>query len=123
MQDGIKANLFKLEELTEINFLKKIFQRYKNKINKSNYKIATNQIIRDSIDSMIKDLIINTKNNLKKNQIRSFNDMRYTKKLMVDFSENTLRSLEDIRYFLKTKMYNNKSVLLRNNKGKVIIKK
>ena len=123
MQDGIKANLFKLEELTEINFLKKIFQRYKNKINKSNYKIATNQIIRDSIDSMIKDLIINTKNNLKKNQIRSFNDMRYTKKLMVNFSNNTLRSLEDIRYFLKTKMYNNKSVLLRNNNGKVIIKK
>ena len=65
MQDGIKANLFKLEELTEINFLKKIFQRYKNKINKSNYKIATNQIIRDSIKTMknlrelLKEILIN----------------------------------------------------------------
>ena len=57
IQDGINANLFKLEELVEINFFKDIYKKYKNKINKKNYKIATYQIIRDSIDLMIKDLI------------------------------------------------------------------
>ena len=50
IQDGIKANLFKLEELVEIDFFKSIYIKYKNKINKRNYKIATYQIIRDSID-------------------------------------------------------------------------
>ena len=61
IQDGINANLFKLEELVEINFFKDIYKKYKNKLNKLNYKIATYQIIRDSIDIMIKDLIKNTK--------------------------------------------------------------
>ena len=53
-----------LEELVEIKFFKDIYKKYKKKINKQNYKIATYQIIRDSIDLMIKDLINNTKNNL-----------------------------------------------------------
>ena len=58
IQDGIKANLFRLEELVEIDFFKNIYRKYKKKINKKNYKIATYQIIRDSIDLMIKDLMI-----------------------------------------------------------------
>ena len=42
---------------------------------------------------------------------------------MVDFSDNLKKSENEIRYFLKTKMYNNKNVLNKNNRGKSIIKK
>ena len=123
IQDGINANLFKLEELIEINFFREIYKKYKNKINKQNYKIATYQIIRDSIDIMIKDLIKNTKNNLIYNKIKSLRDISKTKFLMVDFSDKIKNSENEIRHFLKTKMYNNKNVLAKNNKGKSIIKK
>ena len=123
IQDGINANLFKLEELVEINFFKDIYKKYKNTINKKNYKIATYQIIRDSIDLMIKDIIRNTKNNLKFNKVKSLKDIKKTSFLMVDFSDKVKNSENEIRYFLKTKMYNNKEVLSKNNKGKSIIKK
>jgi len=122
IQDGIKANLFKLEELFEIDFFRDIYKKYKNKINKQNYKIAIYQIIRDSIDSMIKDLINNTKVNLSKNKIKTFKDIDKTSSLMVEFSDKIKDSVNEIRYFLKTKMYNNKNVLDKNNKGKLIIK-
>ena len=123
IQDGINANLFKLEELVEIKFFKDIYKKYKKKINKQNYKIATYQIIRDSIDLMIKDLIYNTKNNLNYNKIKTFKDINKTSFLMVEFSDKIKDSENEIRYFLRTKMYNNKSVLGKNNKGKSIIKK
>jgi dGTPase len=123
IQDGINANLFKLEELVEINFFREIYKKYKKKINKQNYKIATYQIIRDSIDIMIKDLINNTKNNLNKNKIKNLKDINKTHFLMVDFSDKVKNSENEIRYFLKTKMYNNKEVLIKNDKGKSIIKK
>ena len=123
IQDGINANLFKLEELVEINFFRDIYKKYKNKINKQNYKIAAYQIIRDSIDLMIKDLISNTKNNLHYNKINTFKDINKTSFLMVDFSDKIKNSENEIRYFLKSKMYNNKNVLAKNNKGKLIIKK
>ena len=123
IQDGIKANLFKLEELVEINFYRDIYKKYKNKINKKNYKIVTYQIIRDSIDLMIKDLIYNTKKNLINNKIKSLKDINKTSFLIVDFSDKIKRSENEIRFFLRSKMYNNKNVLAKNNKGKSIIKK
>ena len=123
IQDGINANLFKLEELVEISFFKDIYKKYRNKINKQNYKIATYQIIRDSIDLMIKDLINNTKKNLISNNIKTLKDINKTSSLMVDFSDKIKNSENEIRYFLKLKMYNNKDVLTKNNEGKLIIKR
>ncbi len=99
IQDGINANLFKLDELVEINFF------------------------RDSIDLMIKDLINNTKNNLNYNKIKNVNDINKTRFLMVDFSDNIKNSDNEIRFFLKTKMYNNKNVLAKNKEGMSIIKR
>ena len=72
---------------------------------------------------MIKDLINNTKNNLVYNKIKSLKDINKTSFLMVDFSDKIKKSENEIRSFLKTKMYNNKYVLAKNNKGKLIIKK
>ena len=123
IQDGINANLFKLEELIEINFFKEIYKKYKKKITKSNFKIATYQIVRDSIDLMIKDLILNTKKNLKYNKIKYYNDINKTSFLIVDFSDKVKNSESEIKYFLRSKMYRNKSVLTKNNKGKLIISK
>jgi len=123
IQDGINAKLFKIEELAEISFFSDIYKNYKKKINKQNYKIVIYQIIRDSIDFMIKDLINNTKKNLINNKIKTFKDVNKTSFLMVEFSDKAKNSENEIRYFLKTKMYNNKKVLNKNNKGKKIIKK
>jgi len=123
IQDGINANLFKLEELVEINFFRDIYKKYKNKINKQNYKIATYQIIRDSIDLMIKDLIKNTQMNINLYNVKTLNDIKKIDSLIVNFSKKTKDSENEIRNFLRMKMYNNKNVLRKNNKGKIIIKK
>ena len=123
IQDGINANLFKLEELVEIDFFRNIYKRYKKKINKNNYKIATYQIIRDSIDLMIRDLLSNTQKNLKILKIKSTKDVLKTDKLIVSFSNKIQNSEFEIKSFLRNKMYDNKKVLTKNQKGKTIIRK
>ena len=123
IQDGINANLFKLEELMEIDFFKSIYKKYKKKINKKNYKIATYQIIRDSIDLMIRDLLANTQKNLKELKIKSAKEVVKSDKLIVSFSNKLDNSEKEIKLFLRSKMYNNKSVLRKNQRGKIIIKK
>ena len=60
---------------------------------------------------------------LNQNKIKSRNDLNKTDFLMVDFSDKIKNSDNEIRYFLRSKMYNNKNVLNKNNKGKLIIKK
>ena len=42
---------------------------------------------------------------------------------MVEFSDKVKDSVNEIRYFLKTKMYDNKKVIDKNNEGKLIVKK
>ena len=123
IQDGINANLFKLEELMEIDFFKSIYLKYKKKINKKNYKIATYQIIRDSIDLMIRDLLANTQKNIKNLKIKSIKDISKSDQLIVCFSDKIQNSEKEIKLFLRTKMYDNKLVLRKNQRGKIIIKK
>ena len=119
IQDGLNANLFKLDEILEINFFKEIFKRYKN-VKKN--KILIYQIIRDSIDLMVKDIISNSKKNLKKHKIKNLRDIKKNNSKIINFSENFQQIDSEIKKFLRVKMYNNKKVLSKNTKGQKIIK-
>ena len=123
IQDGIKAKMFNLNDLIEINFFKGIYNSHKKKIKKNNKDILIYQIIRDSIDLMVKDLIKNTIKNIQINKIKSTKDIFAYKRSIVCFSEKFLNIEKEIRIFLRTRMYNNKRVLVKNNEGKKIIKK
>jgi len=123
IQDGIKAKMFDLNDLIKINFFKSIYNSHKDNIKKNNKDILIYQIIRDSIDLMVKDLIKNTIKNIKINKIKSTKDIFLYKKSIVCFSEEFLNIEKEIRFFLRTKMYNNKRVLIKNNEGKKIIRK
>jgi dGTPase len=122
IQDGIKAKMFSLNELIEINFFKDIYNFHKKNIKKNNKEILIYQIIRDSIDLMVKDLIKNTIKNLNKDKITSINDVYNCRNQVVNFSDKFLRVEKEIKFFLRSKMYNNNTVLIKNNKGKKIIK-
>jgi dGTPase len=122
IQDGIRAKMISLEELIEINFFKDIYKSHKKSIKKNNREILIYQIIRDSIDLMVKDLIRNTITNLKKNKIKSLKDVYNLNESIVCFSDKYTKIEKEIRFFLRTKMYNNKNVIIKNNKGKKIIK-
>ena len=123
IQDGIKANLFNLNDLIEINFFKEIYKSYKSNIKKKNKNILIYQIIRDSINLMVQDVIDNTLSNLKKHKIKKQKEILNNKNQMVLFSNNFKIIENEIKSFLRHKMYNNKNVLNKNNNGKRIIKK
>ena len=117
IQDGIKAKMFNLNDLIEINFFKDIYKSHKKNIKNNNKDILIYQIIRDSIDLMVRDLIKNTKNNLKTNKVKSLQDFYKLEEPIVCFSSKFLKIEKEVRFFLRSKMYNNKKVLLKNNHG------
>ena len=123
IQDGLKAKLFKLNDLIQIDFFKEIYKSHKKKIKGINNDILIYQIIRDSINLMVKDLIKNTMKNLKIKKAKSVHDIYSCKDRLVCFSNKFMKIEEEIKYFLRTRMYDNKNVLIKNNKGKKIIRK
>jgi len=123
IQDGLKARLFKLNDLIEIDFFKEIYKLHRKKTKSINNDILIYQIIRDSINLMVKDLITNTMKNLKIKKTKSIYDIYSCKDKLVCFSNKFMKIEKEIKYFLRTRMYDNKNVLIKNNKGKKIIKK
>ena len=67
---------------------------------------------------MVKDLISNTLRNIKKNKIRSLNDVYKVNINLVNFSIKFTEIINEIRYFLRINMYNNNSVLKKIIKEK-----
>ena len=123
IQDGMRAKLFTLNDLKEINFFNDIIKSHKKNIKRKNQEILIYQLIRDSIDLMVQDLINTTIKNINSLKIKNYSDIYNSKKNIVSFSNKLINAEKQIKQFLKIKMYNNKLVLLKNNKGKLIIKK
>ena len=123
IQDGIKAKLFTLKELIEIDFFKKIYNSYQRTIKNNNEEIIIYQIIRDSINLMVQDVIKKTILNINNKKIKNISEVYNNKSQIVEFSTKFKIIEKQIKLFLKNKMYKNKNVLDKNNKGKKIIKK
>jgi len=123
IQDGYRANLFKINELNEISFFNDILRKYSSKVKKIDSRILIYQMIRDSINLMVKDLIKNSLINFKINKINKLSDVYKSQNKLICFSAHYENIIDEIRYFLSLKMYKNNKVLKKNNEGKRIIEK
>ena len=121
IQDGFKAKLFKIKDLIKIDFFNKIYKSHKQKNKNYNEDILIYQIIRDSINLMVKDVIENTIKNIRKNNIKTLTNVHISKIQLVNFSNKFKIIDKQIRSFLRKRMYDNKNVRIKNNKGKKII--
>jgi len=123
LEDGLKANLFKLDDLQNIPILNKIIKKHIKKIGKYSIDLVIRQIIREIINEMVGDVIISIKKNIRENKIRNLNDIYKSKKNIVCFSDQMKNFDLSIKRFLKKKMYFHSKVNLKTNYGKNIITK
>ena len=121
IQDGITANIFSLNELREIKFFDEIYKKNNKKLGRKKNNILLFQIIRDSINLMVEDLIDNTVKNIRQYKIKSLKDIYDAKTNLVSFSNNFMNIENETKTFLKHRMYNNNKVLLKNKKGKKVL--
>ena len=122
MEDGLKAGLFRIEDLSDIPVVSKIISKHRIKFNKYNKELVHRQIIRDTINEMVKDVILNTKKNLRSEKIKNIKDVYNSKIQIVNFSNKMLKFDADIKYFLKENMYYSSQILNKTKKGEKIIK-
>ena len=122
LEDGLRAKLFKLEELRNLPVLNSILKKHDKKFKKFPQDLVLRQIIREIINEMVKDIILNTRKNIRKNNIKSIIDVYKSQYPIVYFSEKMNLFDVSIKRFLKEKMYYHKSVLAKTSYGKKVIK-
>jgi dGTPase len=122
LEDGLKSNLFKLNNLNDIPVLNRIIFKHKKQIKKYSIDIIVRQVIREIINEMVSDVIKNTKKNIKLYKIKNLKDVYMSKKQIVCFSSKMRNFDLKIKNFLKEKMYFHKKVNSKTNFGRKIIK-
>jgi dGTPase len=123
LEDGLKANLFKLDDLKNIPILNKIIRKHIKKKNKNSIDLVIRQIIREIINEMVSDVINSIEKNIRINQIRNLNDVYKSNKILVCFSDQMKNFDISIKKFLKQKMYFHRKVIFKTNYGKKIVTK
>jgi dGTPase len=122
LEDGLRANLFKIEDLKFIPVLSEIIYKHEKYLKKKDRELVLRQIVRDVINEMVKDIIANTRKNIKEENLRSIKDVYRTNKPIVHFSDKMNNFDVSIKNFLKENMYLSSKVLKKTNSGKKIIK-
>ncbi len=122
LEDGLRANLYKIEDLQKIPVLSDIIHNHKKYIKQKGVDLVIRQIVREIINAMVKDIILNTEKNIKLRKIKSISDVLKCNDKIVYFSDTMNLFDLNIKSFLKEKMYFSKDVYKNTNKGKKIIK-
>ena len=65
LEDGLKSNLFKLSDLSNIPVLNKIILKHIKKLKKYSIDLIVRQVIREIINEMVSDVIKTTQKNIK----------------------------------------------------------
>ena len=123
LEDGLKSNLFKLNQLKSIPILNKIIKIHIKKLKKYSMDLVIRQIIRQIINEMVSDVIFTTKKNIKFYKIKDLKDVYKTKNQIVTFSEKMKKFDLEIKSFLRQKMYFHSKVNSKTNYGRMVITK
>ncbi len=114
IDDGLRAGLFNIGDLFELKFLKNIF--------KNENKITNSEIVRKLLNILVTDLIEKSQDKIKREQIKSVEDVYNKNFNIINFSNDVIIGLNEIRNFLETKMYNHNSIKKWNINSENIIK-
>ena len=119
IDDGLYANFFKIEELEQLNLVKKVLETIE--IKKKDTNRLKYEIVRKLIKFMVDDLINNTKANIKKYKISSLNDVTNIRESIVCFSKKMTENELSLKNFLKSKMYMHPKIRTMTIKAKKIV--
>ena len=119
IDDGLYAGLFDIDQISEIPIVDKVVQTIK--FDNNDKKRFNYEVVRGLIKLMVDDLIFNTKEIIKKNNISSYDQILNFNKKIVCFSDNIKDQELKLKSFLKKNMYEHARVKRMTIKAKKII--
>jgi len=121
IEDGLRAELFGVEDLFEIPFIGEIYQEILQKNPKIRQELLVGEAKKRITLAMVLDVIEYTKINLQKNNIKTLEDIKNFPKFLVEFSPKMQEIHLLIKKFLMQKMYRHQLVNVMTENAKQVI--
>jgi dGTPase len=105
IEDSISAKLIDIEDIVEIDILAKYIEEIKNKHKNIKNTSLIYEVVRRFMKYLIYDLIENSSINLKKENIKTSEDIRNLNYQIIDFSNETNALIKKTKKLLFNKVY------------------
>lgn len=110
VEDGLRAGMFSLEELEDLDLLAPIIRQKKTDYPDLEDKILIQEIIREMIGAMVENVLFETTANLQKIKPDNTEDIRNAGEQIVYFSVEMEEQVNALRAFLMKRMYKHFSI-------------
>lgn len=121
IDDGFRAGFFTIDDLRSLPFIADIIAKFEQDYPDANDNIKIYAITRQLIALMVFDLLENTKNNIKRFNIKTSDDVRIQPNFTADFSLEMHKKIALLRQFLKENFYTVTSVARMDMKSQKIV--
>ncbi len=116
VEDGLRAGFFTLEDLKDVPLLNEMLRNSQKQWPNIPHKILVQEIIRNMIGAMVKDVLNESRARLKNLNPQSIEDIRNAPQQMIAFSEDMHQKVEELRKFLWDRMYTHYTVMRMRKK-------
>ncbi|AML52518.1 deoxyguanosinetriphosphate triphosphohydrolase [Falsihalocynthiibacter arcticus] len=117
LHDGLRAELFSTDDLSELPILSDCFARVDAKYPDLNYYRRRHEALRRFFGVLVEDVLVESKARLADLNPQSVEDIRGAGRSMIQFSTPVWKDLKEIRAFLFTRMY--RAPMVVKMRGKV----
>ncbi len=106
LDDGFDSGLLNVPQMqAELRLFRRLWTEVGNRYPSAGEKVRVSEVIRRLIDTLVTDLIGETRHNLKEARIASVEDVRKTGRRLVGFSEETGALNRELKRFLRHDLY------------------
>ena len=110
VEDGLRAGMFRLEELEELALMKPIIAAVRAKWPDVSEHYIIQETIREMIGAMVNDVLTETNKRLDALNPQNVEDVRMADRQMEAFSPDMFTKVEELRAFLLKRMYRHYTV-------------
>ena len=122
IDDGIRANLFTLDDLSEIDLIKIHLDKIKSDYPGIDRSRLTHELKRNLINSFIIDIVEESSKILNINKIKNHHDVIKYESTIIALSDYMTEQISNIRRFLSANMYQSRLILDHSNYTEEVIK-
>ncbi|MEE2698102.1 MAG: deoxyguanosinetriphosphate triphosphohydrolase [Pseudomonadota bacterium] len=121
IDDGLRASLFTIDNLTEVSLVGSIFEQVKKDYPDIDQSRQIHEAVRRLIGEMTSDLLIESSCRIKNSRVNSEDDVRKLNHPLISFSEKMAKQESEVKAFLNENMYRHKKLeKMTKNARKVV---
>ncbi len=121
VEDGLRAEFFTLEELTDLPLLGDIVLQVLSEYSHLEKRRQTHEVVRRMISRMVSDVMQEVQNRLSEKNVKTADDIRNLPRAVAEFSASMQEANTQIKAFLMERMYRHYRVNRMTSKARRVV--